>query len=195
MPAHEHIADTRRGDGDGGPAIKYKGRGENTLGSEKPWMSKHLPPSYVGGTDVHSLLKQCGCERGWWWHGGTKYAKHSPCELQILPGDRGDMWGMSCHITPHTDAVSTGHQLASRKDSRGNTSTTVESAGFRDKFFSLPLCIFYDIMKRNSESNGAPRERITSFRTYLFTPSLALRYDFTPCTPTQRVTTQRLCPL
>lgn len=62
MPAHEHFADTRQGDG--GPAIKYKGRVENTLGSEKPWMSKHLPSSSAGGADVHSFLKQCGCERG-----------------------------------------------------------------------------------------------------------------------------------
>lgn len=67
-------------------------------------MSKHLSPSSAGGTDVHSLLKQSGCERGWQWYGGTKCAKALLEELQILPGDRSDRQLHCGYVVPHHTA-------------------------------------------------------------------------------------------
>lgn len=125
-------------------------------------------------------------------------------EPQTLPGDRSDIQLHCGHVvllshivaisTAEMDTTSTGHQLASRKASRGNTSTIVESAGFRDKFPSLASLIFYEMMKKKLGAKGSTERKDHFFQNRL-SHSLASRYDFTPCTPTQRVTTQRLCPL
>lgn len=134
MPAHERVADARRGEG--GPAVSYKGRVENTVNQRNRRRTNVYPPALQAGEDNRLLLSSTGMREV----DSSVAVLNTRRALLARATDAALVTGVTCsctvgtvcHVnvctatlgTRETGTASSRHHHPSRRDGRGNPASS-----------------------------------------------------------------------